>query len=311
VRPIDYYNGSVRLCGWRVNAVNGKNVPVVPWHVRVLGPPLSESEYVFLCQLYTYDLCDVMLFKAWHDHSFGGVYPEHLWYDLVKKAPAAVMESEMTEGLRRRVPKSEGVCIFDYVGGHSVSDSSVPSKRMKPDVAGGVVLMYSGGGKSHYIRENKDQGLIDGDDLVDFPAGWNKDRKLKKQVMKQYENNVLQSALLGRTVLVNVNDEKIIDKWVKAGIVVGFVPVSQQLMDWKLKNKLLRPDQVGRMRHRVEAQRNWAKRGVRSFESLEDAIDAAARCERTTDQKLLPQLKELVSKNQYSVEKHSWMARRI
>jgi hypothetical protein len=182
---------------------------------------------------------------------------------------------------------------------------------MKPDVAGGVVLMYSGGGKSHYIRENKDQGLIDGDDLVDFPAGWNKDRKLKKQVMKQYENNVLQSALLGRTVLVNVNDEKIIDKWVKAGIVVGFVPVSQQLMDWKLKNKLLRPDQVGRMRHRVEAQRNWAKRGVRSFESLEDAIDAAARCERTTDQKLLPQLKELVSKNQYSVEKHSWMARRI
>lgn len=283
----------------------------MPWHVSVVGPPLSESEYLFLCQLYQYKLCDVHLFKAWHDHSFGGVYPEHLWFDLAKLAPDTVMDTDMTRGLRHKVPKTEGVCIFDHENGYATSDSSVPTKHMLPKLPGGVILMYSGGGKSHFIRENKELGLVDGDDLVDFAKGWNKDRKLRKQVMKQYENNILQSALKGDIILVNVNDEKIIDKWVKAGVVVGYVPVSKELMEWKVKHNLLRSDQVGRMRHRVEAQKNWAKRGVKSFETLEAAIEAAKNCERSLDQKLLPQLKEMVRRNQYCVEKHSWMVRRI
>jgi hypothetical protein len=294
-----------------VSSTTGENVPLVPWYVVVQGEPLSEVEYIFLCELYESNVCSIELFKRWHDHSFGGVYPEKLWYDLVRKAPSLVVESSLYS-LKNEPPlNKEGVCVYDRKEGYQAVDSSTPTRIMADDVVGGVILMYSGGGKSHYIRNHPNERLVDGDSLVDFPAGWSKDRKLRKYVMTQYENNVLQSALAGRTVLVNVNDERIIDRWMKAGVVVGYVPVTKETLDWRAREKLLRPDQVGRARHRVVSQQNWAKRGVQVIDSLEEAVDRAKRCIRSADTPLLPTLLAIIKKNQYDASKHGWMARRI
>lgn len=217
---MSYFSGIGRSMGWRINGVLGVSVPIVPWHLRVEGSTLSEVEYVYLHQLYSSGICSVELFKRWHDHSFGGVYPEQLWFDLVKQRPDLVLDTELYSLAKKTKLREEGKVAYDLEAGYQAEDRSVPTRVMRQKDPGGVVLMYSGGGKSTFVASHPELGLVDGDALVDFPKAWAKSKKLRRSVMQQYENNVLQSCLAGRTVLVNMNDMKVVDRWMKSGAVV-------------------------------------------------------------------------------------------
>ncbi|UQZ09549.1 putative RNA-dependent RNA polymerase [Freshwater macrophyte associated ghabri-like virus 1] len=272
---------------------------------------MSEVEYMYVKQLYDGGVCDVACFKAWHDHSFGGVYPESLWFDMVKHNPSLILSSELYSLKKFRRERREGCVVYDLVAGHQVEDRSVPTRMMRDTDAGGVVLMYSGGGKSHFVAAAGTSDIVDGDKLVSFPAGWSKDARLRKDVMSQYEQNVQQAVFNGKTVLVNMNDMKIVDKWLRSGIIVGFVRIHQAELRERARCNMLRSDQVGRIRNLSDSQMAWQKCGIVEYPSLDAAVQAARECIRCHGIPLLPQLLALIRRNQYSVDEHSWMARRV
>jgi hypothetical protein len=296
--------------GWRYDAF-GVLRPLDNWFVSVTGPRLCENEYVYLWQLYRNGFLSLGDFKLWHDHSFNGVLPEHLWSDLVSQDLASVLDTRLFSDNQKKVMKPEGSVVYDSAGGHSVSDRGVPRCVMDNARPGGVVLCYSGGGKSHFVKEVGSDTVIDGDSLVHFPGGWQRSRKLRKSVMSQYQHNVANAALCGKTVLVNVNDDKVVDYWLRAGIVVGFVPVSPSLLKQRARSGALRSDQVGRVRHLTECEGSWRRAGICTYSTLGDAVDAAARCVRGGPVAQLPTLLRLLKEGRYCAESHSWLAKRI
>lgn len=290
---------------------------MVPWYLKICGPALNASQYGFLEQVYEVGLLPIGLWKAWHDHSFGGVYPERIWYDLVKFAPELIIDTELYSlrgAVRDRV---EGQCVYDAKNGFLVSDSGLPKRIRSDAVAGGVILMPSGGGKTHFVQAQKDcegfrfRDLIDGDSLVNFPDGWTRDAKLRKVVMNQYKENVLNSALAGKVVFVSMSDARILDTWIRADVVIGYVPVTTQLLKDRNRQGLLRQDQVGRIRHLNDTLSTWQRRGLKDFARLDDAVLACSARRSAPRSSLLTSLSRLLRRNQYTLAEHSWMGKRI